>query len=425
MLTWADGTTTGDPYYSAAVKSGAYLWGDNAASEYLVWNQPTADVCGVGLSVGRLGTPGALRYHIADASGAEIAAGQLAPSGPGEEVPAWVYADLPAPVTLTCGQAYRLWFDSPDSPDAENCFYQHVPYGEATPTAWLESGWGGTASCFADSADGGATWAARPTADMTFGLRVGSGAIRTAVSVEQTSPTGASLTLPTPSATDETDPHPTVTGDATATFPPGVTTVTWTARDATGNTSTLAVTVTVADTIPPSLIPPPDVTVTIVTGTSAAVALGIPTAQDGADPHPTVTHNAPATFPLGATTVTWTVTDAAGHRTTATQQVTVALGFAITRINPASFSPRNREKTSISYTMPRRAACRIVVRNSAGALVKQLDTDSTGSSSDTGSTSWDGKDAQKRNVVAGTYTITVESTKADGLVAASGTVVVR
>jgi flagellar hook assembly protein FlgD len=57
--------------------------------------------------------------------------------------------------------------------------------------------------------------------------------------------------------------------------------------------------------------------------------------------------------------------------------------------------------------------------------VKQLDTDSTGSSSDTGSTSWDGKDAQKRNVVAGTYTITVESTKADGLVAASGTVVVR
>src|SRR5262249_374374 len=40
----------------------------------------------------------------------------------------------------------------------------------------------------------------------------------------------------------------------------------------------------------------------------------------------TVTNDAPATFPLGKTVVTWTATDAAGQKTVALQEVTAILG---------------------------------------------------------------------------------------------------
>ena len=36
-----------------------------------------------------------------------------------------------------------------------------------------------------------------------------------------------------------------------------------------------------------------------------------------------ITNNAPALFPIGVTTVTWTATDASGNTATATQTVTV------------------------------------------------------------------------------------------------------
>jgi Ca2+-binding RTX toxin-like protein len=53
--------------------------------------------------------------------------------------------------------------------------------------------------------------------------------------------------------------------------------------------------------------------------------LGVVTASDTAGPV-TVTNNAPAVFPLGTTTVTWTATDAAGNKVTVTQVVTAILG---------------------------------------------------------------------------------------------------
>jgi hypothetical protein len=54
----------------------------------------------------------------------------------------------------------------------------------------------------------------------------------------------------------------------------------------------------------------------------ASVALGNATAGAHCG-LPTVTNNAPSSFPLGQTTVTWTVTDTSGHTATATQVVTV------------------------------------------------------------------------------------------------------
>ena len=59
------------------------------------------------------------------------------------------------------------------------------------------------------------------------------------------------------------------------------------------------------------------------TGGATGVALGVATASDIADPAPVITNNAPVTFLLGTTVVTWTTTDANGNSTNATQDVTV------------------------------------------------------------------------------------------------------
>ncbi|PWH81409.1 hypothetical protein DIS18_14820, partial [Algibacter marinivivus] len=69
-----------------------------------------------------------------------------------------------------------------------------------------------------------------------------------------------------------------------------------------------------------------DVAVNVDAGTcttdAANVTLGTPTTDDNCSVA-TVTNDAPATFPLGDTTVTWTVTDGSGNTATCTQIVTV------------------------------------------------------------------------------------------------------
>jgi len=61
----------------------------------------------------------------------------------------------------------------------------------------------------------------------------------------------ATPTLTAATATDDTDPNPVVTYDPTS-FPVGTTTVTWTAKDASGNTSTATSLVTITDTSSPA-----------------------------------------------------------------------------------------------------------------------------------------------------------------------------
>jgi hypothetical protein len=65
--------------------------------------------------------------------------------------------------------------------------------------------------------------------------------------------------LGTPSATDDCAGTPTFTNDAPPIFPLGQTVVTWTATDASGNHSAPATqTVTVVDTVPPTVSCLPD-----------------------------------------------------------------------------------------------------------------------------------------------------------------------
>ncbi|MCW4469683.1 HYR domain-containing protein [Flavobacterium sp. MFBS3-15] len=135
--------------------------------------------------------------------------------------------------------------------------------------------------------------------------------------------TATSITLGTPTFSDNCT-GATVSNNAPATFPIGVTTVTWTVTDGSGNTATATQTVMVNDNQNPTITAPAAVTVNTDAGscTATAVALGTPTFADNCTGS-TVANNAPAAFPIGSTTVTWTVTDASGNTATATQVVTV------------------------------------------------------------------------------------------------------
>ena len=129
------------------------------------------------------------------------------------------------------------------------------------------------------------------------------------------------------------------TNDAPASFPLGSTTVTWTVTDNSGNTATCAQTVTVTDAELPTIICPADVTVNTDAGICSAsgIVLGNEVTGDNCGVAST-TNDAPSTFNLGATTVTWTVTDNSGNTATCTQVVTVADVEVPTIVCPADLA---------------------------------------------------------------------------------------
>jgi hypothetical protein len=118
-------------------------------------------------------------------------------------------------------------------------------------------------------------------------------------------------------------PQQTITGNYTpgATFPVGVTTVTYTATDLSGNTSTCSFTVTVVDNTKPLITGCPS-NVNVSTGAGATTCSAIatwtePTATDNCTAAGnlvrTRSHAPGSTFPVGTTAVTYTFTDAAGN----------------------------------------------------------------------------------------------------------------
>jgi hypothetical protein len=81
--------------------------------------------------------------------------------------------------------------------------------------------------------------------------------------------------------------------------------------------------VTIEDTTPPSLTAPADITWECTSPAGTPVPLGTPTVSDICDPSPAVADDAPALFPLGTTSVTWSAKDKCGKGNTATQDVTI------------------------------------------------------------------------------------------------------
>jgi hypothetical protein len=113
-------------------------------------------------------------------------------------------------------------------------------------------------------------------------------------------------------------------------YPLGVTTITWTALDASGNSATATQTVTVTPNVAPQLMLPPNIVVN--TDANACVAtiasVGTPTVKDDLAGSTYTGErldgqalNAP--YPKGVTTIKWTATDADGASVSANQTVTV------------------------------------------------------------------------------------------------------
>ena len=113
-----------------------------------------------------------------------------------------------------------------------------------------------------------------------------------------------------------------ISNNAPQVFPFGETIVTWFVQDPAGNSATVTQSVTVIDTIPPTLIIPEDITIEATSIDSNIVALGNATAEDVTGIS-TITNNSPDVFPFGTTVVTWTATDKIGNSVSAEQTVTV------------------------------------------------------------------------------------------------------
>ncbi len=140
-----------------------------------------------------------------------------------------------------------------------------------------------------------------------------------------TTGTTAVATWAAPTATDNCAPTPSVIGSAASStaFPIGVTTVTYSAADAKGNTAipcTFTITVVkidpcATDTVKPIIVNCPSNISLTTTGTTAVATWIAPTATDNCAPTPSVIGSATTgtAFPIGVTTVTYTAADAKGN----------------------------------------------------------------------------------------------------------------
>ena len=146
------------------------------------------------------------------------------------------------------------------------------------------------------------------------------------MSVEGNTTGGATVSF-TASATDVVDGSDPVNCSPASgsTFPLGTTSVTCSATDAHGNTSTAPpFTVTVTDTTAPTLNLPGTVTAEATSSAGATVGFSA-SASDIVDPSPTVscTPASGSSFPLGSTTVNCSATDASAKQSTGSFTVNV------------------------------------------------------------------------------------------------------
>ena len=142
-------------------------------------------------------------------------------------------------------------------------------------------------------------------------------------------------------------PGQTVGNDAPSQFPKGVTTVVWTASDASGNTSTASQTVTVVDNEKPVITSCPTVplqcyassgnyTIPAIAANDNCGTITYSYLITGATTRSGSTSNASGSFDVGTNTIAWTATDGAGN--TATCQTTVVVNPNLTVSIPDAFA---------------------------------------------------------------------------------------
>ena len=115
---------------------------------------------------------------------------------------------------------------------------------------------------------------------------------------------------------------PSISNNAPDLFPLGETIVTWTATDTSGNSASATQTVTIVDTTSPELIMPEDVMIGAFS-LEKQVEIGEAQANDLAGSILTITNDAPNSFPLGDTVVTWNVSDEFGNSVSSEQTISV------------------------------------------------------------------------------------------------------
>src|SRR5574338_351994 len=169
------------------------------------------------------------------------------------------------------------------------------------------------------------------------------------VTQEATSKDGTIVSIGTAQATDAIGVD-SITSDAPSTFGLGTTTIIWTANDTAGNISTATQHVTIIDTTAPIISAPADVTFEATSASDNIIPLTQPTATDVVG-DVTVTSDAPESFSLGETIVTWTATDSSGNAANATQKVTVVDTTAPTISAPADITQEATSKSDNTISL--------------------------------------------------------------------------
>ncbi len=152
------------------------------------------------------------------------------------------------------------------------------------------------------------------------------------MTVEANGPGGAVVNYPSATATDSGSGQlqATCVPPPGSTFPLGTTVVTCSASDGSGNPGSASFQIRVVDTTAPALTIPTNLAIQSTTAIPASDSrirsfLEGATATDIVDQTPqTVTTNAPASFPLGVTTVIFTAIDDSGNTTQKSATVTVS-----------------------------------------------------------------------------------------------------
>jgi HYR domain len=185
---------------------------------------------------------------------------------------------------------------------------------------------------------------------------------------EATSAAGAEVSFEAATATDTVDPEVGAScspASGTA-FELGTTTVECAAKDAAGNSATKSFTVTVKDTTAPTVKIPADLNVdaTGAAGATVTYAVSAHDAVDGAVSVACTPRPSGDVFPIGATTVTCTATDAAGN-TSAAASFVVTVNGATAQIHQLI------DKTVSHLRLPATSAATLTsgLRSVADALV--------------------------------------------------------
>ena len=201
-----------------------------------------------------------------------------------------------------------------------------------------------------------------------------------------------------------------------ATFPVGATTITYTATDASSNTFSASFTVTVTDNEAPTIVDlPANISVNTDAGVCGADVTWVePTSADNCTGS-TIAQTAGlangATFPVGATTITYTATDAAGLTTDGSFTITVTDNEAPTIVGlPADIIVNNGNgvcEAAVTWVEPTSAD------NCAGSSIAQTAGLANGATFPAGVTTitYTATDASS-NTFSASFTVTVTDNEA-------------